>query len=194
MRKLLTDFLQSRPPPHCPPPDPCGLPPSPPPSLIPTNPLHDHRCQTEIRSHISLNLFAIPRPIPFRRRAGVFHGVRGGCCCWVVCCVWAGAGGRGVSVRRSPPPAPLRVEGRGQEWRVGGSELRPRRRARRVAAPIVYSPYFLVLGTHDQPQRRTNPAAQTTQSQPACTPQPKHHNAFAGGSTIAHHGKTVLRL
>lgn len=175
MRKLLTDFLQSRPPPHCPPPDPCGLPPSPPPSLIPTNPLHDHRCQTEIRSHISLNLFAIPRPIPFRRRAGVFHGVRGGCCCWVVCCVWAGAGGRGVSVRRSPPPAPLRrVEGRGQEW--GGSELRPRRRARRVAAPIVYSPYFLVLGTHDQPQRRTNPAAQTTQSQPACTPQPKHHN------------------
>ena len=67
-------------------------------------------------TRISLNLFAIPRPIPFRRRAGVFHGVRGGCCCWVVCCVWAGAGGRGVSVRRSPPPAPLRVEGRGQEW------------------------------------------------------------------------------
>ena len=178
MRKLLTDFLQSRPPPHCPPPDPCGLPPSPPPSLIPTNPLHDHRCQTEIRSHISLNLFAIPRPIPFRRRAGVFHGVRGGCCCWVVCCVWAGAGGRGVSVRRSPPPRPLRV---GQGARVGGSELRPRRRARRVAAPIVYSPYFLVLGTHDQPQRRTNPAAQTTQSQPACTPQPEASQCLRGG-------------
>ena len=195
MRKLLTDFLQSRPPPHCPPPDPCGLPPSPPPSLIPTNPLALARSSLPDRDTIShsINLFAIPRPIPFRRRAGVFHGVRGGCCCWVVCCVWAGAGGRGgvgPTVPAPPPPCVWRL------WRgaARGGGVRPRRRARRVAAPIVYSPYFLVLGTHDQPQRRTNPAAQTTQSQPACTPQPKHHNAFAGGSTIAHHGIETLRV
>ena len=194
MRKLLTDFLQSRPPPHCPPPDPCGLPPSPPPSLIPTNPLHDHRCQTEIRSHISLNLFAIPRPIPFRRRAGVFHGVRGGCCCWVVCCVWAGAGGRGVSVRRSPPPRPLRVAAGGTRW---GGQSSDRDGVPDGWRPRLYTHRIFSCSVH-----MTNPnVAQTRPHKPLNLNRHAHpnrsitmDNAFAGGSTIAHHGIETLRV
>ena len=181
MRKLLTDFLQSRPPPHCPPPDPCGLPPSPPPpssqptpcTIIAARQRYEHTISHIIKFICHSPAYTIPPPC--RRVSRCERGVL-----LLGCVLCVGGGGREGGVGPTvPAPRPAACGGQGA--RVGGSELRPRRRARRVAAPIVYSPYFLVLGTHDQPQRRTNPAAQTTQSQPACTPQPEASQCLRGG-------------